>query len=146
MSNWVRLFVLRHEAGERGPLLPRGCAISIVGDDPWSPDALGTVALLKPDVLLLDLRAAGDELAAMVRSARATAGDARVVVIGPPDSEQLARDAIMSGASGYLSRDLTPAAVLQAVTKVAEGTMHFTHTAMRAVKALLADPSPRKRR
>jgi DNA-binding NarL/FixJ family response regulator len=143
----VRLFVLRHENGGREPLLPRGCAVSVVGDDPWSPAALGTVALLRPDVLLLDLRNAGDELAAIVRGARAASAEARVVVLEPPsDSEELARDAIIAGASGYLSRDVSPAAVLHAVARVAEGTMHYTSTAMRAVKALLADPNDRRRR
>lgn len=97
--------------------------IEVVGEGANGREAVEMAALLKPDVVLLDIRMPVlDGLAAT----REIAGDrrlegVRIVILTTFELDEYLFEAIRSGASGFLVKDTKPAALIDAVRVVAGG-------------------------
>ncbi|WFE66221.1 response regulator transcription factor [Micromonospora sp. WMMD714] len=96
--------------------------IEVTHDVANGRDAIEVVRRHRLDVVLMDIRMPGmDGVAAtaeIVRIAPAT----RVLMLTTFDDDDLVVAAIRAGASGYLTKDVRPTALAQAVCDVASGT------------------------
>jgi DNA-binding NarL/FixJ family response regulator len=97
--------------------------IEVVGEAADGGEAITLARLLRPDVVLMDIRMPGtDGLAAT----RAIAGDerlatTRVVILTTFEQDDYIFEALRVGASGFLVKDTEPAELLRAVRVVASG-------------------------
>ncbi len=95
--------------------------LSVVGEAGNGQDAVGLVARLRPDVVLMDLRMPGcDGVEATARLAAAHPG-VRVLVLTTYDSETDVLRAVEAGASGYLLKDAPAHELRRAVRATAAG-------------------------
>jgi len=149
-----------------GALLAAQPDIDVVGEAADGAEAVVLVARERPDVVLMDVRMPVlDGLEATRRIlADAPVDDAagwtpKVLVLTTFDVDDYVFEALRAGASGFLLKDATPDALLEAVRAVAAGDSllapgitrrlieHFVATRPRAVAApdAVADLTPRER-
>jgi DNA-binding NarL/FixJ family response regulator len=97
--------------------------IEVAGEAADGDQALALARILKPDVVLMDIRMPGtDGLAAT----KAIAGDehlgaVRVVILTTFELDDYIFEALRAGASGFLVKDIEPSELLRAVRVVASG-------------------------
>lgn len=87
--------------------------------------ALAAMKSAPPDIALVEIRLSADAEAAegltLLRSMRATWPDVPVLILTASDSGAYAREAMASGAAGYLLKDSTPADLARAIKVALEG-------------------------
>lgn len=108
--------------------------IEVVGQAGSGPEAVSLVAVLKPDLVLMDLRMPGGDGVAATRAIAAEHPGTRVVVLTTYETDQDILRAIEAGASGYLLKDIAPADLARSVRSAAAGE---TVLATSAASALL---------
>ncbi|MET9337895.1 MULTISPECIES: response regulator transcription factor [unclassified Nonomuraea] len=99
--------------------------IAVVGQAGDGKDALEQARALLPDVVLMDIRMPGvDGIEAtrrIVRDAAAGAHVPKVLVLTTFDLDEYIVEALRSGASGFLLKDVPPDELVQAIRVVASG-------------------------
>ncbi|MEO3745467.1 response regulator transcription factor [Plantactinospora sp. B5E13] len=127
-------------------LLRRSREIEVVGEAGTGDEAVRAARELRPDVVLMDIRMPGlDGLAAT----RAIVGDpelsdCRVVILTTFETDEYVFAALRAGASGFLSKEIEPAQLRQAVEVVAAGEALLSPSVTRRVIAEFAHrPVPR---
>jgi DNA-binding NarL/FixJ family response regulator len=110
-------------AGLRALLEQRGPAVEVVGEAASVDEAITLSAALRPDLVLMDLRFAGEERTGVdaTRAIRALPDPPYVLVVTNYDTDSEILHAIEAGASGYLLKDTPPGELWQAVTSAARG-------------------------
>src|SRR5690606_39429448 len=94
----------------------------VVGEAASGVEGIAVVAEQRPDVALVDIQLPGmDGVAAMRVMLRQARHPLRVVALTAFDDEDTVMAALRAGASGFLLKDLTPDALLDAVRTVARG-------------------------
>lgn len=94
--------------------------LCVVGEASDGAGAITNAAALRPDVVLMDLRMPGiDGIEATRRIVSADAG--RVLVLTTFDVDDYVFDALRAGAAGFLLKTVEPAALVDAVRRVADG-------------------------
>ena len=93
----------------------------VVGEASRGDETLAKLAELEPDVLLLDLNMPGGDGFEVLRSARDTAGGARIVVLSLHVQAEYVSRAVREGADGYLSKDLAAQELPDAIASVMAG-------------------------
>ena len=94
--------------------------IEVVGQAGSGPEAVSLVSVLKPDLVLMDLRMPGGDGVAATRSIAEGHPGTRVVVLTTYETDQDILRAIEAGASGYLLKDIAPAELARSVRAAAE--------------------------
>jgi DNA-binding NarL/FixJ family response regulator len=95
--------------------------IEIVGEAADGSDGLAVIAESRPDVVLMDIRMPQlDGLEATAQLAQQPDSPA-VIVLTTFDADEYVVRALRDGATGFLLKDTPPAAIVDAVRKVAEG-------------------------
>ena len=112
-------------AGFRELLGQRG-GIRVVGEAENGDAVLALVKSTPADVLLLDVTMPGPPFLDVLREVRAAAPALRVLVLTMHPEDQFAARALRAGAAGYLTKDRTPEALIEAVTRVARGGRFIT--------------------
>jgi len=95
--------------------------VEIVGEAGDGAEGLHVAGRTTPDVVLMDIRMPRmDGLEATARLAERATGPA-VIVLTTFDADEQVLRALRAGASGFLLKDTPPAAIVDAVRKVADG-------------------------
>jgi len=102
-------------------VLENSSGFEVVGEASRGDETLAKLAELEPDVLLLDLNMPGGDGFEVLRSARDTAGGARIVVLSLHVQAEYVSRAVREGADGYLSKDLAAQELPDAIASVMAG-------------------------
>jgi DNA-binding NarL/FixJ family response regulator len=123
-DNRVRLLLVDdHEVVRAGlrSLLSRTEIIDIVGEAGTAAEAVSSALALRPHVVLMDLRlpdASGVEACREILSA---APEVRILFLTSYSDEDAVMSTVLSGASGYVLKDINHLALVRAIQEVAEG-------------------------
>jgi DNA-binding NarL/FixJ family response regulator len=116
--------------------------ISIVGEAADGREGLAVIADAQPDVVLMDIRMPTmDGLEATARLADGAAAPA-IIVLTTFDADEYVVRALRDGATGFLLKDTPPAAIVDAVRKVADGEPMLSPSVTAQLIRQVADSSP----
>ena len=125
----VRLAVIEDSELLRSGLrvaLEAGGHVELVGEFGLNEEAVAEVKRLKPDVVLLGMRRPNlERSAAICRLIRRASSSTKVLIVSPGAWEDEALTSIISGASGYVSVDVSPQELVHAVGVAVNGGSHF---------------------
>ncbi len=128
-----------------GQALASASDIDVVGDAATAEEALQLVPELRPDVVIIDIdlpRMRGTEL---VRELAPRFPDMWLVMLTISRSERDLLDAIRSGARGFLSKDLSPDALVEAIRDIRAGVMPMSRKDATLLITRLAEAAGRHR-
>jgi DNA-binding NarL/FixJ family response regulator len=97
--------------------------IEMVGQAATAEEALRIAPELRPDVLLVDIDLPGMDGVQLVRELSPRLPETRIVMLTVSTSDRHLMDAVRHGAVGYLTKDVTPEALLRAVRGAYEGDL-----------------------
>jgi DNA-binding NarL/FixJ family response regulator len=128
-------------------LLDTAADIEVVGEAANGDEAVGMVQEMRPDVVLMDIRMPGlDGLEATRRIvANKELAGVRVLILTTFEVDEYVFEALRSGASGFVVKDIEPSELLQAVRVVARGDALLSPTVTRRLIAEFAG-RPEQRR
>jgi DNA-binding NarL/FixJ family response regulator len=106
-------------SGLIGLIQERG--ITVVGDAGLGAEAIGLVADLHPDVVLMDLSMPGMSGIEATQRLTAVAPLVRVLVLTIVADERYVMDALLAGASGYLLKDAPIDQIVEGIRATARG-------------------------
>ncbi|MET7300973.1 response regulator transcription factor [Embleya sp. NPDC005575] len=117
--------------------------IDVVGEAVHGRDAVEQVAVLRPDVVLMDVRMPVlDGLAATREITADPGGRTRVLVLTTFDLDEYVYEALRAGASGFLLKDASALQLAHAVRVVADGEALLAPTVTRRLIAEFARLGP----
>ena len=128
-------------------LLDSAADIEVVGEASSGDQALTLAKDRRPDVILMDIRMPnmdGLEATRRIVADREMAG-VRVLILTTFEVDEYVFEALRSGASGFVVKDIEPAELLQAVRVVARGDALLSPTVTRRLIAEFAG-RPEQRR
>jgi two-component system nitrate/nitrite response regulator NarL len=117
--------------------------VELVGEAATAAEALALAPVLKPDILLLDIDLPGMNGVQLVQELAPRLPMTRIVMLTVSSSERDLIEAVGRGAAGYLTKDLSPEALLRTLRGTARGELamsrrfaaralrHFVETAKR---------------
>lgn len=112
--------IVRH--GIKAVLASHGQSlIKIVGEAGTAAAALVESSRLRPDVVLLDIRLPDGTGLEVCRKIAQDQPGARIIVLTAFSSDDLVQDAIAAGAQGFLTKEIDPDRLVQAILDVADG-------------------------
>jgi DNA-binding NarL/FixJ family response regulator len=106
--------------------------ITVVGEAGTGAEAVRLAADVRPDVVVMDLRMPGMDGIEATRRIKDAAPTTKVILITVDESRGAVSEAIQAGVSGYLLKDATPDALVDAARNAVEGNAvihpHLTKT------------------
>ncbi|MDJ0357160.1 response regulator transcription factor [Paenarthrobacter sp. PH39-S1] len=96
-------------------------SIVVVGEACDGAEAVAKAALLRPDVVLMDVRMPIMDGIAATRKITAGGGCARIIILTTFDLDEYAFAGLQAGASAFLLKDVAPAELIRAIHLVASG-------------------------
>ncbi|MBN8882659.1 LuxR family two component transcriptional regulator [Salana multivorans] len=118
-----------HDMFRAGVRASLGPGIRVVGEAADVPDAIAVVRRTRPAVVLLDVHLPGGEGGGGAEVARACvdlAPGTRFLALSVSDAAEDVVAVIRAGARGYVTKSITPAALVDAVARVAGGDAVFS--------------------
>lgn len=114
--------------------------IEVVAEAATAAAALETAPGARPDVLLLDLGLPDRNGLQLLRELRERLPSTQIVVLTVSGSPRDVHEAVRSGAAGYLTKDLDPAALFRAIDGVRRGQLAMSRAiATEALRELRGD-------
>ena len=95
--------------------------IEVMGEAATVAEAIGEAARLKPRVVLMDLRLPDGTGVDACREILSAAPDTRIVFLTSYSDEQAVMSTVLSGAAGYVLKDIGQQALLRAIRDAAAG-------------------------
>lgn len=96
-------------------------AVVVVGEAGSGEEAVAQVLGLSPDVVFMDVRMPGMDGIEATRRIREASPDTKVILITIDESRGAISDAIAAGVSGYLLKDASPDALVDAARNAVQG-------------------------
>jgi DNA-binding NarL/FixJ family response regulator len=96
-------------------------AVEVVGEASSGEEAVVAARDLSPDVVFMDVRMPGMDGIEATRRIREAAPETRVILITIDESRGAISEAIQAGVSGYLLKDASPDALVDAARNAVEG-------------------------
>ncbi len=123
-NNPIKLLIVDdHEMVRLGlrSILERGVEIKVVGEAGSPKDAVYQAGVLRPDVVLMDVRMPGGSGIDACREILARDPQMKIIMLTSYGDEDAVYAAIMAGAAGYLLKEINRAGLVDAVVGVHEG-------------------------
>jgi DNA-binding NarL/FixJ family response regulator len=114
--------------------------VAVVGTAADGGEAVERAVVLRPDVVLMDVRMPGTDGVEATAAVRRRAPGVRVVMLTTFDDEEYVVRALRAGASGYLLKDLPVAELARAVRLAHAGVAQFDPSAVDRLLAALHRP------
>lgn len=146
MTGTIRVLIADdHPLMRRGlrTLIATESDIELVGEAEDGAEAVAKTAALKPDILVLDMVMPQMDGLQTIKAVRAEHPDVRIMVLSSFGDDERVFPAIEAGALGYLLKDTSPQALLQAIRDVyrGESSLHPT-IARKLIRELRHTASP----
>lgn len=117
--------------------------IQVVGEAATASEGLERALELSPDIVVLDIDLPGEAGLAIIRELVSRLPQSRVVMLTVSTAHAHLVAAISSGASGYLTKDMSPEALVRAIRGVAAGDVAMSRQATTALaRESGIDPQP----
>ena len=97
--------------------------VEVVAEARTAEDALAIALSVRPDVLLVDIDLPGMDGVSLVRELAPRLPETRIVMLTVSSTDHHVTDAMRFGAVGYLTKDLSPEALLRAVRSAYDGEL-----------------------
>ena len=117
--------------------------LEVIGEAGDGTEAVRQAGVLRPDVVLMDIRMPGVDGLAAARQIAASSdlSEVRVIVLTTFEADEYVVEALRSGASGFLGKSVEPDELLDAIRVVARGDALLSPRATRSLIArFLAQP------
>jgi DNA-binding NarL/FixJ family response regulator len=108
-------------------------AVEVVGEASDGRVAVERVTVLRPDVVLMDVRMPEVDGISATREVVAVAPDTRVVILTTFEDDEYIFGALTAGASGFLLKRTTPESLIEAIKAVAAGDSLLSPSVTRRV-------------
>jgi DNA-binding NarL/FixJ family response regulator len=129
-------------AGLRG-VLSNDEAIDVVGEAGDGRDAIYRTRLLKPDVVLMDVRMPDLDGIAATRELLAAFPEVRVVILTTFEQDDYIFGALSAGASGFLLKRTAPEELIAAIHTIAAGdSLLSPSVTSRVIERMAGQPAP----
>jgi len=119
-------------------LILEDALMSVVGESAGGEEVVKLTRVLRPDVVLVDVRSPAADGISVIRRIRSGHTVTSVLVVAEQGGMALVRAAFEAGASGYLINDASPADLILAVETLAEGGSYVHPSAGAAMAEQLA--------
>lgn len=116
--------------------------LAVVGEAGDGAEALRVVRATRPDVVLMDIRMPGMDGIAATREVLRLRPATRVLILTTFDLDEYVYAAIREGASGFLTKDASPAELADAAVAVASGESVMSSRATEALIGFVRDGAP----
>ena len=116
--------------------------ITVIGQAGSAEEALDLVRHLHPDVMLVDIELPGMSGIQLVREIAPRLPDCHIVMLTGSKRSDDVLSAIRSGASGYLTKDMPPDALVRAVLGIRDGDLPMPRRLAAQLMERLAKPGP----
>jgi DNA-binding NarL/FixJ family response regulator len=121
-------------------LLRRGRDIDVVGEASTGDEAVRAARALAPDVILMDIRMPGmDGIAATRQILSAERQACRIIILTTFETDEYVFAALAAGASGFLTKEIDPDGLRNAVRVVASGDALLSPSVTRRVVGQFAN-------
>jgi two-component system response regulator DevR len=145
----IRVFLLDdHEVVRRGlrDLLEAEPDMEVIGEAGTAASALSRIAVLRPDVAVLDVRLPDGDGVSVCREIRSTLPETACLMLTSYGDDQALLGAIMAGAAGYVLKQTCGSDLVSAVRTVAAGgsmlDAHATRRVMDRLRERMAGIDP----
>jgi DNA-binding NarL/FixJ family response regulator len=129
-------------AGLRG-VLSNDAAIEVVGEAGDGRDAVYRARLLKPDVVLMDVRMPDLDGISATRDVLAAFPDVKVVIVTTFEEDDYIFGALSAGASGFLLKRTRPEELVAAIHTIAAGdSLLSPSVTSRVIRRMAQHPAP----
>lgn len=108
--------------------------IQIIGEAGTIAEMRTLLAQSKPEVILMGIRLPDGNGVDACRSILSECPDTRVVFLSSVEDQHSMFEAVVAGASGFLSKDINPSRLIQAIEMVADGHSILAHRVVSSVK------------
>jgi NarL family two-component system response regulator YdfI len=116
--------------------------IEQAGEAADGAEALRLCAELRPDVVLMDLRMSGMDGLTAIRRLAEIQPEIAVIILTTYDEDDLMLQGLQAGARGFLLKDTSRAALLDAIRAAARGQTLLSPELMQRILAHAAAPAP----
>ncbi len=100
--------------------------ISVVGMAKNGAEALKVVTSHKVDVIILDISLPGRNGLEIIKEVKKVQPNVRIIMLSVYPEDRFAIRAFKAGASGYLTKEMAPEMIVEAIRKVSSGGKYIT--------------------
>ncbi len=119
--------------------------IELVGEAANAQETMAVAPVLRPDVLLLDIDLPGMNGIQLVQELAPRLPNTKIVMLTVSSSERDLLEAVARGAAGYLTKDLSPEALLRTLRGVQRGELAMSRRFAARALRYFADAARRGR-